>query len=108
MIVDAELRDVAGRCLWWPPDEALADNHQFLCHVMVYGLWNDAAIIRRRFSTNELREALAHAPAGLSICVPGIIGISARPAGAERPSRCLPGQEAATPSSKLEFNAQRV
>jgi|SRR3954453_23585699 hypothetical protein len=107
MIVDAELSDVAARCLWWaPPAEALADTRQFLCHVMVYGLWDDAAIIRRRFSTDELRDALAHAPAGLFDLRSWhywhrVLGQPVR----QRPSR-FPGEAVATTSSKLEFNAQ--
>lgn len=32
---------------------------------MVYGLWRDAEVIRRRFNRDELCAALADAPAGL-------------------------------------------
>jgi len=66
MTVDSELQEVARRCVWWAgADQALADQRTFLCHVMVYGLWQDATIIRRRFSADELHDALNAAPAGL-------------------------------------------
>ena len=66
VIADEELEKVARRCVWWiGPDKALRDPPNFLCHVMVYGLWRDAMIIRRRFSHDQLRDALTRAPAGL-------------------------------------------
>ena len=110
MTLDAELNEVAGRCLWWArPDEALADTRQFLCHVMVYGLWHDAAVIRRRFSASQLREALAHAPAGLFDLRSWHYWhrVLSQPV-QERPTRRFPGPEVATTSSKLEFNAPSI
>src|SRR2546423_6716937 len=104
MAADLELQEVARRCVWWAAqDEALANTPQFLCHVMVYGLWQDASVIRRRFSSAELCNALAHAPAGLFDLRSWhywhrVLGQPVPP----RPSRHIPGWPAATacPSSK--------
>jgi hypothetical protein len=58
MTPDLELQEVARRCIWWADvDEALSDTWTFLCHVMVYGLWQDATIMRQRFSNEELCDA---------------------------------------------------
>src|SRR5438093_9311215 len=109
MIANPELQEVARRCVWWAnPDEALADIPRFLCHVMVYGLWQDAVIIRRRFSSAELQDALAHAPAGLFDLRSWhywhhVLGLSVPP----RPRRQIPGLHLPNPSSKSEFHLPR-
>ena len=107
MEADPDLQEVARRCVWWAnADEALADPRNFLCHVMVYGLWADATVIRRRFSSHDLRDALAHAPSGLFDLrswhywhhvleqpVPAL------------PSRQIPGLPVGVASSKSDFGA---
>src|SRR4051794_1823347 len=105
MTADSELEEVARRCVWWAAaDEALANTPQFLCHVMVYGLWQDAVIIRRRFSSAELRHALEHAPAGLFDLRSWhywhqVLG---QPVPL-RPSRQIPGWPEGIASSKSDF-----
>lgn len=107
--IDAELEAVARRCVWWTsPADALANKNQFLCHVMVYGLWEDAAVIRRRYSSNDLLDALAHAPAGLFDLRSWhywhhVLG---RPA-PDLPRRAIPGSELGSVSSKSDFHLRR-
>ena len=110
MTLDPELKEVAGRCLWWADANcALADLRQFLCHVMVYGLWQDAAVIRRRFASHELLDALRHAPAGLFDVRSWHYWhhVLRRPV-PPRPSRQIPDFKPPTPSSKSEFHLPRI
>ena len=106
MEADSELQEVARRCLWWTSaDEALGDTRQFLCHVMVYGLWQDAVVIRRRFGREQLMAALAHAPAGLFDLRSWpywhrVLGLPVPP----RPLRQIPGGPVGAASSKSDFH----
>ena len=106
---DSELQEVAQRCIWWAaPEEALTNTPRFLSHVMVYGLWQDAVIIRRRFSSAELRHALAQAPAGLFDLRSWhywhrLLGQPVPP----RPARRIPGYPVGMASSKSDFDVHR-
>ena len=108
MAEDLELEEVARRCVWWAgADEALADSARFLCQVMVYGLWHNAAVIRRRFSKAELRHALAQAPAGLFDLRSWhywhrVLDQPVPP----RPRRLIPGWPVGAASSKSDFHLQ--
>lgn len=63
---DAELRAVAKRVVWFKqPDRTLQDDVFFLNHVMVWGDVSDTQCIRRHYSDNQLRQALAHAHPGV-------------------------------------------
>jgi hypothetical protein len=100
-----ELQEVARRCVWWAsPDQILARPGLFLCHVMVYGLWKDVVIIRKRFSKDELRNALRDAPAGLFDLRSWhywhhVVGLPVPPL----PSRQIPGKPPGPVSSKSNF-----
>lgn len=106
VIADEELQAVARRCVWWAsPDKALRDAPTFLCHVMVYGLWQDAIVIRRRFSSHQLCDALARAPAGLFDVRSWhywhrLLGQPVPPL----PLRQIPGSRASAVSSKADFH----
>ena len=57
---------VAERTVWFkPPSAALADGFHFVAHVLTYGVHDDVEELRRHLSDADLREALAHAPAGV-------------------------------------------
>jgi hypothetical protein len=109
LTLDPELAGVARRCLWWTePAQALADLRLFLCHVMVYGLWQDALIIRRRFTSDQLADALVHAPAGLFDVRSwhywhNVLALPVAPL----PRRRIPGSEAVGATSKLDFHQGR-
>jgi len=104
--MDAELEAVARRCVWWArPEEALASKTQFLCHVMVYGLWHDALVVRRRFSKEDFIEALDHAPAGLfDVCSWHYWHHVIRRPVPPLPRRSIPGSSGVNPSSKSDFH----
>lgn len=66
MHADPELREVARRVVWFkPPDETLRDEVFFLNHAMVWGDVGDTRYIRRRYSDDQLRHALANAHPGV-------------------------------------------
>jgi hypothetical protein len=76
---------------------------------MVYGLWHDAAVIRRRFSTHDLVDALRHAPAGLfDLRSWHYWHHVLREPVPPRPKREIPGLKANAPSSKSDFFAPTV
>ena len=61
-----ELENVARRTVWFKsPAAALADPVHFVAHVLTYGVYEDVAALRRYVADDELREALANAPAGV-------------------------------------------
>ncbi|MGH8018918.1 MAG: hypothetical protein ACREIA_11600 [Opitutaceae bacterium] len=65
-LASAQLDIIARRVVWWkPPSEALADHDDFLCRVMVFGTWDDAAFVIGSLGEEAMRHALRHAPAGL-------------------------------------------
>ncbi len=60
------LDDVARRLVWWkPPAEALADSERFLAQVMTFGTIDDLSVVRQRFTDDDLRAVLFHAPPGV-------------------------------------------
>jgi hypothetical protein len=60
-----QLEVIAKRVAWWKsPVDVLANPDDFLCRVMVFGLWSDAAYIVEIFGEEALRHALRHAPTG--------------------------------------------
>ena len=60
-----ELQSVARRCVWFlTPDEAVTNAYHF-AHVLTYGAHEDVTILRQYVDDDALREALAHAPAGI-------------------------------------------
>jgi hypothetical protein len=61
-----ELLAVAERVVWFKPAaEALADPVHFLAHVMTYGTVEDLRALEGVAGSDELREALEHAPPGV-------------------------------------------
>jgi hypothetical protein len=61
-----ELKGVAERTVWYkPPGAAIADNLNFVAHVLTYGTPEDVAILRVYLSLDDIREALDSAPAGV-------------------------------------------
>jgi len=61
-----ELLAVAERVVWFKPAaEALADPVHFLAHVMTYGTVEDLRALEGVAGSDELREALEHAPPGI-------------------------------------------
>jgi hypothetical protein len=61
-----ELRAVAARTVWFKaPDLALADPAEFLAYLLTYGTYEDVAVVRRRLSLDDLRDALDQAPPGI-------------------------------------------
>ena len=106
-LADLELREAARRCLWWQrPDEALGDWRRFVCYVMEYGTWEESRAIRRRFSREELREALRHAPPGVFDPASwsywhGVAGEASVP---PLPVRRIPGCEPLPATSKFTFH----
>lgn len=62
----AETEAIARRVIWFEePRQALTDPVRFLAYAMTYGDYADMAVIRRYLSEDDLREALANAPAGV-------------------------------------------
>jgi hypothetical protein len=63
---NAELLGVAERTVWYkPPDQAIADQPNFVAHVLTYGDQDDVKALRRYLSLDDIRELLDHAPAGV-------------------------------------------
>ena len=60
------LETIARRVTWWKtPGEAVANTDEFLCRVMVFGLWSDASYIVDNFGEDAFRAALRRAPPGV-------------------------------------------
>ncbi len=58
---------VARRVIWFePPEQAISDMKRFLAYVMSRASFQDMRWIRRQVDDNQLREALADAPPGIS------------------------------------------
>lgn len=97
---------MARRCVWWkPPEETLKDPVNFIAHVMTFGDWDDARLLRSLYSEDELRAALRDAPAGVFDGQSWhywhhVLGIWDVP---PRPVRKLPGVEPSPPTSKREW-----
>jgi hypothetical protein len=61
-----DLLAVARRTVWFkPPSEALGYPEHLIAHVLTYGMPSDVQILRQYVTDDELREALAAAPAGV-------------------------------------------
>lgn len=61
-----EIAAVARRVIWFEaPEQAIANPIRFLAFAMTYGDIADMNAIRRCVSDDELREAVALAPAGI-------------------------------------------
>lgn len=62
----AELLALAERTVWYkPPDEAVADQPNFVAHVLTYGDQDDVKVLRRHLDLDDIREALDRAPPGV-------------------------------------------
>jgi hypothetical protein len=61
-----ELLAVAERVVWFqPPAKTLAEPIRFLAHVMTYGTLSDLRALDGLVGRDDLREAIANAPAGV-------------------------------------------
>jgi hypothetical protein len=61
-----ELEATARRVVWFEaPRQAIADPARFIAYAMTYGTHADITVLRRQLSDDDLREALALAPAGI-------------------------------------------
>ena len=61
-----ELLRVAKKVVWYDsPEEALADFPTFLAQVMIYGSRADVETVERFVPTEEFRNVLQNAPAGV-------------------------------------------
>jgi hypothetical protein len=61
-----ELQSLARRVVWFKsPGDAIAMPTHFIAHVLTYGTHEDVSVLRRFVPDDELREALACAPAGV-------------------------------------------
>jgi hypothetical protein len=103
------LRTLARKCVWWkPPEETLREPGLFIAHVMTFGGWDDALLLRSSFSEEELCAALREAPPGVFDARSWhywhrVLGIWDVP---PRPVRRIPGVPAAAPTSKLEWASE--
>lgn len=62
----ASLERIATRVCWFKPATVtLSDDNDFLCRVMQWATWEDAAQIVQAYGTEKFRDALTHAPAGI-------------------------------------------
>jgi len=62
----AETADVARRVIWFEsPEQALEDPVRFIAYAFTYATHEDMNLILQYLSTEDLREALDHAPAGI-------------------------------------------
>ena len=61
-----DLLAVAENVIWFkPPEAALANKVDFLCHVMTYGSLDDVLTAEEHFSLADFRTALENAPPGV-------------------------------------------
>jgi hypothetical protein len=61
-----ELDAIARRVIWFEePHDAIAHTSRFVAYTMTYGTRSDISEIRKQMSDDELRAALASAPAGI-------------------------------------------
>ena len=61
-----QVQDVARRVIWFqPPQHAIADPVRFAAYALTYGTHEDMKVLRRHWSDDDLREALAKAPPGI-------------------------------------------
>jgi hypothetical protein len=64
--VQAALRDLARRLVWWlEPDAALADRRRFLAQAMTDANLDEMRLIRDVYGDDALRAVLADAPPGV-------------------------------------------
>lgn len=62
----APLRRVAARVIWFESaDDALSDAPRFVAYTMTYGTHREMNVVRQYLSDDDLRAALALAPAGI-------------------------------------------
>jgi hypothetical protein len=63
---NADLSGVAWRTVWYkPPDQAIADQLNFVAHVLTYGDQDDVKTLRHHLDLDDIREALDRAPPGV-------------------------------------------
>lgn len=63
---EPESLEMARKYVWWkPPEEALTDQAHFVAQMMTLATLDDTAWLRSKFSKEELKAALQHAPAGV-------------------------------------------
>jgi len=63
---NVDLLALAERTVWYkPPDEAVADQLNFVAHVLTYGDQEDVKALRRYLDLNDIRESLDRAPPGV-------------------------------------------
>ncbi len=61
-----ELKKVSKRVIWFEkPEKALSDAIRFVAYAMTHGTHEDMKVVRRYLSDDDLKEALANAPAGI-------------------------------------------
>src|SRR5579863_6503694 len=59
---NAELLALAERTVWYkPPDQAIADQLNFVAHVLTYGDQDDVTALRRYLDLDDIRESLDRA-----------------------------------------------
>jgi hypothetical protein len=64
--ITPDLLHIARRVVWFKePAEALAEPVHFLAHVMTYGTVEDLMALEGIAGTEEFREVLVNAPAGI-------------------------------------------
>jgi hypothetical protein len=61
-----DINRIAARVCWFKSaSETLADESDFLCRVMQWATWEDAAQVMLVYGVEKWRRALAHAPPGV-------------------------------------------
>lgn len=64
--MDPHLETIAKRVVWWKsPTDVLANPNDFLCRVMVFGLWSDSHYVIGLLGEDAFRHALRQAPPGV-------------------------------------------
>jgi hypothetical protein len=63
---NSELLALAERTVWYKsPEEAIADQLNFVAHVLTYGDQDDVRALRRYLDLGDIRESLDLAPPGV-------------------------------------------
>jgi hypothetical protein len=62
----AEFQALAARVMWFePPEQAMRDVPRFMAYAFRYATHQDMKLLRTELSNDDLRDALAKAPAGI-------------------------------------------
>ncbi len=66
IILTAEIRNAAKRCIWFEqPEQAVQNAPRLVAYILTHGTFEDTEALTAQLSLEELKQALDEAPAGI-------------------------------------------